>query len=217
MNLICFPHYTCGGLLSDILNVTWSNIAPNGGIGSINHSIGKIGDSNDIFDVYDSNLLYKKIESYTLKETDWIATHCHPGLLDFSKFDQIIAVSTSTFKSKIYRWARAYHHYYDKSTSWKSVNGLDRIDKERETAKNYLKSFSPAVADNIVNIEFSEVVENTKMFKKLTGNLETKTHLDRWHTVNSFLYDPEFWYSTPVKRFHEAELEINLNTSYIYE
>jgi hypothetical protein len=196
---------------------TFSGLSANGGIASINHSIGKIGDSDDIFNVYDPNLLYKKIESYDLKETDWEATHCHPDLLDFSKFTQIIAITTTTFKSKIYRWARVYYHYYNKSTSWTSVTGLDRIDKERETAKNYLKSFSPVVADNIKNIEFAEIVENTLMFKKLIGNLETKTHLDRWQSANSFLYDPNIWNSIPVKRFYEAEFEVNLNISYLYE
>ena len=217
MNLICFPHYTCGGLLADILNNTWSDIAPNGGIASINHSIGKIGDSNDIFDVYDTNLLYKKIESLNVKDSVWIGTHCHPEILDFSKFNQIIVVSTSTFKSKIYRWVRAYYHYYHKSTHWANLSRLDKIDKDRETAKNYIKPFLPVESDNIVNIEFAEIVENTLMFKKLIGNLETKPHLDRWQSVNSFLYTTDLWQSIPVLRFYEAELEINLKTSYLYE
>ena len=44
MNLICFPHYTCGGVLCDILNQTFSPVLSHGGLGSIHHAIGKIGD-----------------------------------------------------------------------------------------------------------------------------------------------------------------------------
>ena len=48
MKLVCFPHYTCGGLLCDILNDTFSNIGTNGGINNIHHSIGKIGDVDTV-------------------------------------------------------------------------------------------------------------------------------------------------------------------------
>jgi hypothetical protein len=44
MNLICFPHYTCGGLLCDIMEDTMSEFADNGGIASPTHNVGKIGD-----------------------------------------------------------------------------------------------------------------------------------------------------------------------------
>jgi len=216
MNLICFPHYTCGGLLCDILQQTFSDVGANGGIASTNHNLGKIGDADDILVTYDPALLYKKLDSFNLKDTDWVTTHCHPRLLDFSKFDSIIVVTTTTFKSKIYRWVRAYHHYYYNSVPWTSVSGLDRIDKERETAKNYLKPFFPVIADNITNIEFSEIVENTEIFKKLVGDLETEKHLIRWRSLNSFLYNAKIWSQDSVTRFYEAEVEVNLGIQYLY-
>jgi hypothetical protein len=53
MNLICFPHYTCGGLLCDILNGTFSEITSDGGVNSIGHGLGKIGDSDTVMIDYD--------------------------------------------------------------------------------------------------------------------------------------------------------------------
>ncbi len=216
MNLICFPHYTCGGLLCDIFNETFSEVGENGGIKSIHHSLGKIGDAADIFETYDPQLLYNIINKYDVTENQWIATHCHPAILDYSKFNRILIITTTTFKSKIYRWIRSYYHYYCKSDTWQDLGGLERIDKERETAKNYLKPFLPIMADNVTNIEFSEIVENSIEFKQLIGNLELNRHMDRWKQLNSFLYDTDIWTSIPLKRFYEAELEINLGKEYRY-
>jgi hypothetical protein len=216
MNLICFPHYTCGGLLCDIFNETFSEVGENGGIKSIHHGLGKIGDSNNIFETYDPQVLYNTINKYDVTDEQWIATHCHPAILDYSKFNSILIITTTTFKSKIYRWIRSYYHYYCKSAAWHGLSGLEQIDKERETAKNYLKPFLPIIADNVTNIEFSEIVENSIEFKHLIGNLEFNRHLDRWKQLNSFLYDTDIWTSIPVKRFYEAELEINLGKEYRY-
>lgn len=219
MNLICFPHYTCGGLLCDILNQTLSPIGKHGGINSIAHSIGKIGDNNGIFDNYDPtkfNLAVRKLEKNN-QNFNWIGTHCWPGHVDLSKFDKVLLVTTTTFRSKLYRWTRAYHHYYSKSKPWLVESGQARIDKERETAKNYLSSFLPMFGDNIVNIEFSEVVESTLEFQNIVKSYQYVDHINRWKTINKFLYDNDIWNSTPFKRLHEAEIEINLKKSYIYE
>tara|TARA_B110000503_G_C7140826_1_gene410754 strand:+ start:918 stop:1562 length:645 start_codon:yes stop_codon:yes gene_type:complete len=214
MNLICFPHYTCGGLLCDILADTFSPIGANGGISSISHNYGKIGDSDTVDTNFDVNMFYKRIKKRASDDA-WIGTHCHPGSLDHSDFDKIIVVSTATHRSRIYRWVRAYYHYYLNSDPWTAVSGLDRIDKERETAKNYLLPFTPV--KNIINIEFSEVVDGTAEFLSLLPNTDITKHIDRWKSINSFLYNTNIWNSTPVKRYHEAELEIKLQKHYVYQ
>jgi hypothetical protein len=217
MNLICFPHYTCGGLLCDILNGTFSQIAPNGGVASIGHTLGKIGDSDTVMIDYDQKIFLDRLEKLKLRHTnEWIGTHCWPGCIDLSVAEQVMVVTTTTFRSKLYRWIRAYHHYYLKSGPWVSVAGQQRIDKERETAKNYLVAFDPVFQPNVVNIEFAEVVENSVEFQNLTALSDIGKHLDRWRKINSFLYDPSIWSSTAFQRFYEAELETCLNKYYVY-
>jgi hypothetical protein len=217
MNLICFPHYTCGGLLCDILNETFSEIASNGGIGSIKHALGKIGDSDTVFIDYDTNLLMDTLKKINVAPTDWVGTHCWPEKLDLTMFNQVIIVTTTTSRSKMYRWIRAYYHYYFHSLPWLEATGQARIDKERETAKNYIKPFLPFVGKNVINIEFSEIVETSPEFLKLTQGLDITRHMDRWKSVNYFLYDTDIWNSTAFRRFHEAELETQLKKYYIYE
>jgi hypothetical protein len=215
MNLICFPHYTAGGLLCDIFQRTFSAVGTNKGISSITHNLGKIGDSASIFDQYDPKELMEEIQN--IDADSWIGTHCHPHLLDLTKFSKVILITTTTSKSKIYRWLRAYYHYYNELDTWTCLSGIDRIDKERETAKNYLLGFNPLHFANTINIEFAEIVENSAEFKHLTKKFLVDKHLDRWCKINSFLYDSNLWMSAPVARFYEAELETNLNTWYKYE
>jgi len=216
MNLICFPHYTCGGVLCDIFQESFSPISFNGGIGSFYHNLGKIGDSDGIFNEFDSEEFYNQLYKVN-DDSAWVGTHCHPGNLDSSKFKKILNVTTTTFKSKIYRWARAYYHYYYNSEPWLAVSGLDRVDKERETAKNYLQSSLPVLGTNIINFEFSELVELTQGFKNLVTPYDYESSINRWRRVNKFLYEKDFWETTPVTRFYEAELEANLSTSYEYK
>ena len=218
MNLICFPHYTCGGLLCDIFQKTWSDVAKNGGIASISHGIGKIGDTNSVFSDYDPVAFINNLNSKNIKPEQWVGTHCWPGVIsDLSFAQNILNITTTTFRSKIYRWHRAYHHYYSKSKPWIELSGLTRIDKERETAKNYLDAFLPVYAPNVINIEFCEIVENSAQFQKLTANFDTEKHLSRWRQLNEFLYQSDIWNSAATKRLYEAELEINLREYYLYE
>ena len=217
MNLICFPHYTCGGLLCDILNRTFSELTPNGGINSIEHSLGKIGDTDTVMIEYDQEMLLEVLNKLNFHCTRWIGTHCWPKQLDLSVMNQVIVITTTTFRSKLYRWIRAYHHYYSKSNEWTSVTGQQRIDKERETAKNYLVPFKPIFQPNVINIEFAEVVEYSAEFRNLTAPYNTDQHLDRWRKLNSFLYDSKFWSDTAAQRFYEAELEVCLNKYYVYQ
>jgi hypothetical protein len=219
MNLICFPHYTCGGLLTDIFNQTFSEVAPNGGINSINDRLGKIGDSDTVFDQYNTeefDLAISYLQT-VVKKDEWVATHCWPGIMDTSMFNQVLSVTTATYRSKLYRWMRACHHYYKKSDAWLAVSGLARIDKERETAKNYLKPFLPITVKNVVNIEFSEIVDTGPEFLNLVAGLEINSHIERWKSLNYFLYNNDIWNSTEFLRFYEAELETQLSKFYIYE
>jgi hypothetical protein len=215
-NIICFPHYTAGGLLCDILSNTYSNLGDNGGINSIQHSLGKIGDADTVFDNYDPVDFLSKLSKLKVDKNSWVGTHCWPGLLDVAQFDRVIIITTATCRSKLYRWIRAYHHYYLKSLPWLEVFDMDRIDKERETAKNYLKSFLPVNGPNVINIEFAEIVDESQQFNNLIAGHDISASLSRWKKINNFLYDDKIWQSPAVKRYYEAELEVNLNQYYVY-
>jgi hypothetical protein len=218
VNLICFPHYTCGGLLTDIFEQQFSKVWTNGGIVSSNHGIGKIGDSETIFDKYDPAEFWAAVAKVkNISDNAWISTHCWPGILDTSKFNQVLIITTTTYRSKLYRWMRAYHHYYEKSDPWLKGVGQERIDKEKETAKNYLIPFLPVSGKNIINIEFAEIVENNPEFLELTKGLEIDKHMNRWKSLNYFLYDTNIWNSTAFRRLYEAEAETQLSKFYIYE
>ena len=215
-NIICFPHYTAGGLLCDILSNTYSKVGVTGGIGSITHSIGKIGDADTVFDNYDPAEFLVKLAQISPNEPGWIGTHCWPGLLDISQLNKIIVITTTTHRSKLYRWIRAYHHYYTQSAPWQALSGTERLDKERETAKNYIKPFLPVAGSNVLNIEFAEIVDESQQFSNLVAGYDVSASIDRWKKINNFLYGSGIWNSPPVKRFYEAESEINLNQQYIY-
>ena len=155
LNLICFPHYTCGGLLCDIMTGLFSPIGTNGGIDSIHHSVGKIGDTSTVMLDYDADKFMQKVSLMDTKNDTWIGTHCWPGQLPLDNFNKILIVTTTTFKSKIYRWARVYHHYF--LPTWKNLSGIDLVDKSRETAKNYLIPFQPVLdKPNVLNVEFAD-------------------------------------------------------------
>lgn len=157
----------------------------------------------------------EKIQQY--KTSEWIGTHCWPGRLPLHEFEKVICITTSTHRSRCYRWARSYYHQFE--SDWKQ-SGLDSAqahEKMRETAKNYLIPFDPIFAPNVVNIEFSEIVENTTDFKRSLDNKQIHTHMQRWQQINAFLYESDFWTSAPVRAMHEAELEISLQRPYIYE
>jgi hypothetical protein len=95
------------------------------------------------------------------------------------------------------------------------LSGMNLIDKQRETAKNYVVPFTPV--GKAINIEFSEIVENSIQFQHLISGHDAHNSLHRWREVNAFLYAADFWQSIPVQRYYEAELELSLNQSYVYE
>ena len=118
-----------------------------------------------------------------------------------------------TYRSRIYRWARAFYHYYLASEPWQ-LSGMHLVDKQRETAKNYVVPFSSV--PGAINIEFSEIVENNMQFQHLVNGHNADASLDRWKEINKFLYADDFWQSVPVHRYYEAELELSLDQSYVY-
>ena len=213
MRLICFPHYTCGGLLCDILNNTFSDIGPNGGIDSVAHRLGKIGDVDTINTNFSPEELAIRLKS--IDTTQWIGTHCWPGNMSIDDFESIICITTSTWPSKLYRWLRVYHHYF--CPQWNHLSGMELADKIRETAKNYHVAFEPVMAKNVINLEFAEVVENTKEFQQVVQGHQVKKHFDRWQSINSFCYKDSLWNDPVVKAFYQAELELNLHQYYRYE
>jgi hypothetical protein len=217
MNLVCFPHYTCGGLLCDILNNTFSTVGSNGGINSIMHGVGKIGDTNTVFVEFDACEFERTVTALNLSDNQWIGTHCWPANINTSIFNHVIVVTTTTYRSKIYRWLRAYHHYYTKSTAWLELSGMARIDKERETAKNYLIPFMPVMQPNVTNIEFAEIVETSAEFAALVVGSDVGKHMERWKSINTFLYDTNIWFSDPASRYYESELETTLQKHYAYQ
>jgi len=213
MKLICFPHYTCGGLLCDILNNTFSPIGTHGGIDSIAHSIGKIGDTDTVNTTFDPLVLKNKLSA--IDTNLWAGTHCWPGNMQpLDQFEQILTITTATWKSKLYRWTRSYHHYY--ASRWSNLSNMSLTDKMRETAKNYHVAFEPVIASNVVNIEFADIVENTHEFKYIVKNYSVDQHMDRWRTVNNFLY-ADIWNLASTHAFHQAEVEINLQRYYRYD
>lgn len=213
MKIVSFPHYTCGGLLCDILNNTFSPVAPNGGIRSLQHSLGKIGDTSGVNKDFDIDSLLSQIKS--ADQRYWIGTHCWLGNY-VDRFENIINITTTTYNSKLYRWSRAYNLYFKKLDHWLDLQGIDLKDQMRETAKNYFDAFDPIVAHNVVNIEFADVVEDNQQFVNIAGPDRCR-HLDRWKTVNKFLYAADFWQSDCAKRFYEAEYEITQQQYYVYE
>lgn len=215
MNLVCFPHYTCGGLLCDILNATHSPISQNGGVASLHHNFAKMGDSDSVLVDYDVDQFMKRIS--TAPKHCYLGTHNWPGLLPLDKFNQVINVTTVTHRSRLYRWLRAYHFYYSNSKPWLSVQGQDRIDKERETAKNYLISFVPVTHPCVINLEFSDIVELKPSFTNLIADYDSVGQIQSWRRQNNFLFDWPTWTSVASNRLHEAEVEVNLNVPYVYQ
>lgn len=212
-NLICFPHYTCGGLLSDILNNKFSMVNHKGAIVNLNNNQGKIGDTITIQDQPDVEKIMAAIEPI-MQTNAWIETHAWPGALPLERIDKIISITTSTARSKMYRWSRAYHHYF--KVQWAESKDIDLIDKARETAKNYLVPFAPVSAPNLINVEFADFVECTAEAMQIIGQYNYNPNIARWKEINNFLYVPDFWNAFESKIFYQAEHEHSLQRYYIY-
>jgi len=216
MNLICFPHYTCGGLLCDIMEDTMSEFADNGGLASPTHNVGKIGDSVDIFTDYNVDEFMNRVQPW-MESSRWIGTHCWPGPLPLDQFEFVINVTTTTYTSKIYRWYRAYELLF--SPAWQHLSGEEQVDQIKQKAKFYLKAAEPVIASNVLNLEFADVVHQTEELAQAldrgrVARNSSNPHLTRWAEQNKFLYQNDIWNSTAVKSFFHAEFETNLGRNY---
>ena len=216
MILVCFPHYTAGGLICDILTNSVSGIANNGGLNNTAHNYLKIGDSDSVQQSLDLDQFNKKFEE--LKHTITVfGTHCWAEYLPCEKFDTVINLTTQTNKSKVYRWSRAFYHYFTKSTPWQIDDPMKLIDKQRETAKNYVIPQINSTKPNVINIEFEDIVDSTHWFESVFAEYSFIESLENWKNNNQFLYNKDFWNSEPVVRFREAEYEIITGQHYYYE
>jgi hypothetical protein len=173
------------------------------------HSAFKVGDSFTIHTDIDIDMWNQRISKYSHTDS-WLGTHTHPTVIpDLSKFDKILAITTSSRKSKLYRWLRYYHGWYLTAfPDWKESDSIESIDKIRELAKNVFEEFVPHPL--CINIEFEDIVN---------GNFVTqynlnKEYFDQWATNNHWLYqDTKSW---AVCRFDEAESELSNGTPFKY-
>lgn len=213
--LVSFPHYTCGGLLCDIFNDTFSDMGTHGAIANVRHSLAKIGDTDTVMTNYDPDQVMNRL-STLVDNSQWVGTHCWPGPLPLDQFQQVLNITTTTARSQFYRWCRAYRHMF--RSQWGSISGQDLQDKMRECAKNYLIPFEPVQHPRVHNIEFAEIVHGTAEFISLVRQRsDYQTHLDRWYQYNGFLLKPGIWYGAEAEAFHQAQAENNLKRPYIYD
>ena len=77
-------------------------------------------------------------------------------------------------------------------------------------------AFDPVMADNVINIEFADIVENTQEFKHIVKDYSIERHIERWQSINNFLYT-DIWNAQSTHAFYQAEVEINLQRYYTYE
>lgn len=167
--------------------------------------LAKVGDNESVLDNYDPEEFYARSKA-RIQACDnqyaWVGTHHWPGLLDLTRYDRVILVTTETVKSRLYRWARARKSYYLQSSDW--INDPSEV-KQRATAKQYLKSFKSVLAPNTVNIEFSTIVDQRSVFLdqlRGLGATDYQRHLDRWMANNDLTLD-----TTSVGIYYDAEWE----------
>lgn len=193
MNLICFPNYTCGAILCDVLNKESSPKGPHYNISSDNHKLGKINGVNIYngkdFDPEEFNLKISSLDKKAL-ENVWIGSHCWPGLIDTTQFNKVICVSTENNKSKLYRYARIF---------FTSIAGRLPFQTKPEKPRNILKYHTPfekVYKNNIINIEFEDWVEFSNGLPELLIEMVGPNFKDHiysrrkfWMDINDFLYD----------------------------
>lgn len=213
MKLICFSNNTAGGLLCNLLN---NNLDLNNHdhftyrVSSPEHEEFKFGDSASIQKTLDVELWNKKIHAWQ-QTTGWISTHAHPSIIpDLSIFDKVIAITTMSRLSKLYRWVRYYHGWFKVfDPNWIEKDDLESIDKIRCLSYNVFDPFTPHPACE--NVEFEDIVSG-KFIQDNNLNLD---YFNTWKEKNPWLFpvDENSW---AIKRFNEAEYEITHQTAYKY-
>ena len=212
MKLICFSNNTGGGLLCDLLNNRTSDLIRYS-VAATEHNVFKVGDTPSIQNSINKIKWNDLVKNYykDIYKDIWFGTHTHPSCIpDLSIFNKVIAITTETRDSKIYRWLRYYHGWFKTvCPDWIESDGLDKIDKIRCLAKNVLDPFEPH--PNCINIEFADIVSG----KYINENKLNIDYFNIWKERNPWLYteNNESW---AVKRFNEAEYEIVNKTPYRY-
>lgn len=198
MNLVCFPNYTCGAILCDILNIESSQIGLNNNFYSANHNRAKIKKVNN-YDGTDFNPeeLYSQTNQITHLElkNKWIGTHCWPGMFDTARYSQVINITTSTRLSRIYRYARIFY-----TTIAGKFPGKPYPHRPNDIHL-YNTGFKKIESPNTINIEFEDWVNLTCEVETILlslSNAKSNKHFYQrrnvWLQVNDFLYDQRFDY-----------------------
>lgn len=204
MKLVCFANNTGGGLVCNLLNSNYDLRPCHGPYDVTSDKSHKfcVGDTASIqtsLDVTQWEQLIKKNKN----DNNWLGTHLHPSIIpDPTIFDEIIAITTTSRISKLYRWLRYYHGLLPRlDPDWKESNNIESIDKIRCLAYNIFEEFMPH--SSCTNIEFQDIISG-KFVREYNLNIE---YFQNWKERNPWLY-PIDYSSYPVLRFDEAEYEI---------
>jgi hypothetical protein len=208
MNLVCFPNNTGGALVCDLLNHKRSEFCGYK-IQSTEHNAFKVNDTPTVQFTLNINEWNNRISKF--RNTDqWLGTHAHPTAIpDITIFQNVMAITTGTRSSKLYRWLRYYHGWFlSVMPDWEENNKLETIDKVRELAKNVFVEFTPY--NNCTNIEFDKIVNGDFINEyKLDQD-----YFEEWKQLNPWLYSSEITWAE--RRFNEAEWELQNNQPYKY-
>lgn len=207
MKLVCFSNNTAGGLVCDLLNQKTSAISGYKTAGP-EHNALKIGDTPTIQRKVDQSLWASAVERN--RSDVWLGTHLHPsGIPDRLMFEQILAITTETRQSKLYRWLRYYHGWFKNAhPGWMESEELHTIDQIRELAKNVFEPFESF--PGCWNVEFADIVTG----KFVSEHRLDIHHFNQWQKANDFLYDSSD--SWAIRCFNEAEWELANNKPYKY-
>lgn len=208
MNLVCFSNNTAGGLVCDLFNgdsVKMDGYKTTG----VDHSVFKVLDSPTVQRKMHIGAWNHRVKEFG-NSNKWMGTHYHPSAIpNLDEFTRVIAITTLTRNSKLYRWLRYYHGWFkNNNPTWEETDDLVSIDKIRELAKNVFDTFE--AHPGCENVEFEDIVN---------GNFVTENNLDIdqfyvWKNHNPWLYQLDNLWAE--KRFNEAEWEIENHTSYQY-
>lgn len=206
MNLVCFPHYTCGGLFCDILNKESSAFGKHNNIESLKHSIGKAPPKNYYNGTgFDKEVLYHRTLYLNAdvhgvfispKSNYWLGTHCWAGNFDTSLYGNIILVTTENTKSKIYRYARVFYTMIAGKYPY-----ISKPQRPTDVESYKLLGYNKVIADNVFNIEFEDIVEWKPNVEELLIQFvgeNCRDHMHRrrraWMQMNDFLFDERLDY-----------------------
>lgn len=209
MKLVCFANNTGGGLLCDLLNQTRSRFEGYK-TSSSEHSMLKITDTPWIEKKFDQESWNQTVNYIVLKDK-WFGTHYHPSIIPkLDQFESVIAITTETRQSKLYRWMRYYYGWF-KSVHPEFVESddIESIDKIRCLAKNVFMPFE--AHPKCINYEFSKLVDASLIYDL---QLDSEYFI-QWQQRNPWLYDFNT-FNWAVQRFNEAEYELSTNTSFKY-